>query len=131
MPAQYTPEGYIEKKNDILTRCLRQTEDIYSSVGEPEALADLLAGRMETIAELEVLENEAKDAKKACSEKALAGLDSDLRLILSLDAKIEAAMNEAKSEILDSMKSNTAERKFMRYANVDKPDNGRLLDEKQ
>jgi hypothetical protein len=131
MPAQYTSQGYIEKKDDILTRCLRLTEDIYSGVKAPETLADLLDKRLETITELKALEDEAKDAKKACSEEALGGLDSKLRLILSLDAKIEAAMNDEKAEILGSMKSNTAGRKLTEYAVMGRPDKGRLFDEKQ
>jgi hypothetical protein len=131
MPAQYTPEGYIEKKDDILTRCLRLTEDIYSGVKTPEALADLLTRRMETIEELKELEQGAEDVKNVCPAEALDGLDSKLRLILSLDEKIENAMNDEKAEILGSMKSNIAERKLTEYATVGKPDKGRLLDEKQ
>jgi hypothetical protein len=131
MPARCTPEGYIEKKDDILTRCLRLTEDIYSSVNAPEKLDALFAGRMETIEELKALEQGAEDVKSACSKEALDELDSKLLLILSLDAKIEGAMNDEKTEILGSIKLNTAERKFAEYAIVGKPDKGRLFDEKQ
>jgi hypothetical protein len=131
MPAQYTPQGYIEKKDDILTRCLRLTEDVYNGLGDPEGLADLLDRRMETIRELQELEKLAGEAKAACPREDLDRLESKLRLILSLDEKTEGAMTDARRELLDAMKSNTREQKFMLYAETAKPDRGRLLDEKQ
>jgi hypothetical protein len=131
MRTQYTPESYTEKKGDILTRMLRLTEDIYSGVKSPETLEPLLDKRMGTIEELQKLEQDAEEAKKACSEKALADLDSKLRLILSLDSKIESDMTDVKAEIKGSMKSNTMGRKFVKYAITEEPGKGRLLDEKQ
>ncbi|MDR1573984.1 MAG: hypothetical protein LBS24_06705 [Clostridiales Family XIII bacterium] len=131
MPGQYTPQGYIEQKDDILTRCLRLTEDIYNGVRTPEGLADLLDRRMETIRELQTLEGAAREARDACPQEALDRLDSKLRLILNLDEKTEGAMTDARRELLDAMKSNTREQRFMVYAETAKPDRGRLLDEKQ
>ncbi|MDR1247493.1 MAG: hypothetical protein LBK57_10830 [Clostridiales Family XIII bacterium] len=131
MRARYTPESYIKEKNDVLTRILRLTEDIYSGVKAPETLESLLDRRMETIDELQRLEHDAADAKKACPEKALAELDSKLRLILNLDAKIENDMTDAKAGLFDSMKSNAMEQKFIKYEIVGEPEKGRLLDEKQ
>jgi hypothetical protein len=129
MPERRATEDYAKKKDDILTRCLRLTEDIYSGAEAPEKLAALLDRRMETIRELEKLEAEAGEARDACPPEARAGHDSKLRLILSLDKKIEDAMKKTGGELLGSMKSNTMERKFMQYEAAEKPGTGRLLDE--
>jgi ferredoxin len=131
MPAQYTPQSYIEKKDDILTRCLKLTEDVYSGVKDSEKLAGLLDRRMETIRELQELEKAAREAREACPKEALDRLDSKLRLILSLDEKTESAMTNARRELLGAMKSNTMEQKFMGYAAAASPERGRLLNEKQ
>jgi hypothetical protein len=131
MPADRTANDYIEKKDDILTRCLRLTEDIYSAVGESDTLAALLDERMKTIEELVRLEEGSAELRQACPAEALAGLDSKLRLILSLDERIESAIADVKLKLLDSLKSNTMERKFMKYAVAEETESGRLFDKKK
>jgi hypothetical protein len=132
MSAQCTPESYIKRKDDILTRCLRLTEDIYSGAGTPEKLAALLDKRMEAIMELEKFEAEAGGVRDSCPREALSGLDSKLRLILSLDKKIEDAMKKTRGDLRGSMKFNTMEQKFIQYAkSKNSLATGRLLDEKK
>ncbi|MDR2132034.1 MAG: hypothetical protein LBP30_01670 [Clostridiales Family XIII bacterium] len=130
--AGYTAETYIEKKDALLTKCLRLTEDIYSGVGgDPEALPGLLDLRMETIKELETLDADAGAAKDACPEEAANAFDSKLRLILSLDERIEGAVRGAQRELLGSIRSNMMERKFTGYSAAMDSDKGRYLNEKQ
>jgi hypothetical protein len=131
MSTQYTPQGYIEKKDDILTRCLRLTEDIHSGVGNPEGLAELLERRMETIREFREFEDAAGAARDACPQEDLDRLDSKLRLILSLDERIRDAMADARRDLRNAMKSNAMGRKFMGYAMTANAESGRFLDEKQ
>jgi hypothetical protein len=131
MSATIAPESYAKKKNDILTRCLRVTEDIYSSIGTPEALADLFDRRMEIIGELRELDESAGEAKNACPRETTDELDAKLKLILSLDERIEGVMRDAQRDLLGSMKSNTMGQKFIKYANAASPGKGRLLDEKK
>ena len=129
--ARHTAETYIAEKDALLTRCLRLTEDIYSSLADPESLPVLLDRRMELLRELGRLDEEAKEAKAACPKAALDGLDSKLRLIGSLDAKIETALRDAQKELRGAMKRNAAERKFTGYAAPANIDKGRRLDKKK
>jgi hypothetical protein len=131
MPATIAPEAYAEKKDDILTRCLRITEDIYSNIKTPEALEDLFDRRMETIDELRMLDESAGEAKDVCPKETIDRLDAKLKLILSLDERIESAMRDAMRDLRGSMKRNTMGQKFIKYANAAISEKGRLLDEKK
>jgi hypothetical protein len=131
MAATITPEAYAEKKDAILTSCLRVTEDIYSSVGTPEALEGLFDRRMEMIDELRRLDESAGEARNACPRETTDELDTKLKLILSLDERIESAMRDAMRDLRGSMKFNTMGQKFIQYANTAISEKGRLLDEKK
>ena len=126
-----TAEAYIEKRDALLTRCLRLTEDIYSGVKDPESLPDLLDRRMEMLRDLGRLDAEAGGTRDVCPQDALDRSDAKLRLIQSLDAKIETALRGARSELRDAMKRNAAERKFTGYAAPANAEKGRILDEKK
>ncbi|MDR2088176.1 MAG: hypothetical protein LBP73_02355 [Clostridiales Family XIII bacterium] len=126
-----TTEAYIEKKDALLTKCLRLTEDIYSGLaGDPEALPALLDRRMEAIAEIQTLDAGAGAAKDACPEEATDRFDSTLRLILNHDKRIESALRGTQRELLGSIRANVMERKFTGYTATNS-DRGKRLDEKQ
>ncbi|MDR2355216.1 MAG: hypothetical protein LBE16_03375 [Clostridiales Family XIII bacterium] len=122
-------ETYIAKRDALLTSCLRLTEDIYSALDRPESLPALLDRRMEMLRELRRLDD-AEGARAADRGEAEPS-DSKLRLIQSLDAKIETALREARGELLNAMKRNATERKFTGYAPVTDAGKGRRLDKKE
>ncbi|MDR2295469.1 MAG: hypothetical protein LBD95_01605 [Clostridiales Family XIII bacterium] len=126
-----TTAAYIERKDALLTDCLRLTEDIYSALDRPESLPALLDRRMELLRALFRLDEEAGEAKAACPEDENKRLTAKLRLIQSLDARIETALGAARSELLNTMKRNATERKFTGYAPVTDSGKGRRLDEKK
>jgi CRP-like cAMP-binding protein len=132
METVITPEEYVERKNDILNRCLRLTEEIYSNLEKWETLDLLFEKRMDIIGELGDLEVSAGDRiTKTCIEHAAAQLDDKLRLILNLDKQIGQAISETQAELLASMKSNTQEQKFMIYEANQSPSSGVYLDAKK
>ncbi|GHU49741.1 hypothetical protein FACS1894127_3670 [Clostridia bacterium] len=132
MEIKITPEVYVERKNDILNRCLRLTEEIYSNLEKWEALNILFEKRMNIIEELGDLESSAGDRiSKSCTRNETAQLDDKLRLILNLDKQIGQTISETQAELLASMKSNTHEQKFMIYETNQTPASGVFLDEKQ
>jgi hypothetical protein len=132
LTAHRTAKTYLERKEDILTRCLRLTEDIYSGIASaPESLPELFDRRMAVLRELGRLDEDAAEAKAACPAEALERSDAKLRLIQSLDEKIETTLRDAQHKLHDSMKSNMMEQKFTGYAAPADAGRGRLLDEKK
>jgi hypothetical protein len=124
-------QSYIGTRNELLAQCLRLTEDIYSGVnGDAETLLGLIDRRMETIEALRKLDDDAGETKNACPAETLAQSDAKLRLIQSLDEKIEREMRDAQRKLLDAMQSNVLERKFAGYVVSAEAEKGRRLDEK-
>ncbi|MDR0570741.1 MAG: hypothetical protein LBG71_05945 [Clostridiales Family XIII bacterium] len=132
MRRKITPESYVERKHDILNRCLRLTEEILSSLEKWESLDRLFEERMGVIEELRNLEAAAGERiTKVCAKGEAERLDEALRLILSLDKRIGKAIQSAQSDLLDSMRSNTQEQRFMAYSIRERPASGLLLNERQ
>jgi hypothetical protein len=127
------PQQYVAQKRDILTRCLRLTEDIHNALGgDPDALEGLIDRRMGVISEFQALEGSVDDALRAsCPKGELDSLDGMLRVILSFDEKTEATLRKMQIETLESMKSNTQKQRFTQYETVTRPMSGRLMDKKE
>ena len=125
-------EKYISQKNDILDKCLRLTEDIYSSLNDWEKPAKLLQERMAAINELVTLESSAGDSiLKTCPKSEAQHLDDKLKLILNLDKLIGEAIQKAQNDVLASMKYNIQEQKLMLFEMPVISESGRYFDEKQ
>ncbi|MDR0424002.1 MAG: hypothetical protein LBH39_00835 [Clostridiales Family XIII bacterium] len=126
-----TKESYLARKEGILNRCLALTQDFYNSIERPEALESLLGQRMEAIEELAELEQAlGSGADLAISKCEFDRLNNKLSLVLDLDNKASAALAEARDKLLESMKSNTAERRLLQYSPAE-PEMGRLMDQKE
>jgi hypothetical protein len=132
MPVSLTPEEYTSRKRDILTRCLRFTEDIYNSLNAVDTLNELLTKREDLISGLKELEDSASDElREACPKSELNSLDSLLQIILDLNEKTSGGMLKLQSETLESLKSNTQKRKSAQYETASRPSSGRLMDKKE
>ena len=132
MSQELTSESYITYKKDILDRCLRLTEEIYSCLEKQEDPDRPIQERMSIINELESLESSAgDDIRKTCPVDEAIRFDEKLKVILSLDKQIEQSIKKTQKDILESMKQNIHEQKFMLYDTPDSPESGYYFDKKQ
>ena len=132
MSQELTSESYVSQKKDILDRCLRLTEEIYSCLEKQEDPDKPIQERMTVIHELESLESSANDdIKNTCPRDEAVRMDEKLKLILSLDKQIEQSIKKTQKDILESMKQNIQEQKFTLYDTPDSPENGYYFDKKQ
>ena len=111
----------------LLDQCLTLSEELISSIENWETLPDLLSRRETVILELKELE----ERETFLSEEMRREIQQTVSLILDLDRDAAALIRKEQQNIMDSMKTNIKEQKFIQYIPSAKPERGSRLDYKK
>lgn len=116
----------------LLDQCLTLSEELISSIENWETLPDLLSRRETVILELKELEDGAGPERETLlSEEMRREIQQTVSLILDLDRDAAALIRKEQQNIMDSMKTNIKEQKFIQYIPSAKPERGSRLDYKK
>lgn len=126
-----TSNEYFRQKKTLLDQCLTLSEELISSIEDWEALSDLLSRRETVIRELKELEDGAGPEREALTEEMRREIQQTVGLILDLDRDAAALIRKEQQNIMDSMKTNIKEQKFIQYIPSAKPERGSRLDYKK
>lgn len=125
-------EEYFLRKKALLKQCLSLSEELFSSLENWESWPDILARREKVLLQLAALEKSAgPEAAAACTEEMRREIDGTVRLILDLDNDAEALIRREQKGVMDSLKANIKEQKFLRYAQSPELARGVKLDYKK
>jgi hypothetical protein len=126
-----TDEYFLQKKT-LLEQCLSLSEELISSIESWESLSDILSGRETVLLQIKELEESSGPETAAfLTEEMKSEIDQIIKLILNLDKDAAALIRREQQGVMDSLKANIKEQKFIQYAPVPELPRGRKLDYKK